>query len=270
MKAIYKGLVCLTIFACLTTAVNAESIAINFTNVKQGDLVLGAADVAGWPATQQANWNNTVLQNNNFRACRFQVAGDHCATGTEADIADPTAGVLVDANGNTTSVTIDWSAPGSWRTPGTDAAGPSNNVMHGAGLDTIGGDDGNSLSVTMGNLNSFFSGPYNVIAYVGADADGRLGQAQLNGGDDIYFITNTRIDQPGGHTRATATSSGDAFPSNFILYADVTGDSFTFEYVDTPTVLLHGIQISSVPEPTTGILALFASMGVMAIVRRRR
>jgi autotransporter-associated beta strand protein len=213
-----------------------RSIGINFEGGANGGAPtsLLPTDTAGVVA--QANWNNA---NGN--------------TGTTTNVDSPIAATVVDSSGASTAVTLAFTSNNVYGVGQTITNGDSK-LMNGY-LD-LSNANATTTSVALTNLPY---ATYNIYAYVGSDANGRVGHGTVNG-SSIFFTTN---DNPfGGYVPATATTQAASANATYMLFPNVAGSSVTYtQNGNTNNVGLCGIQIV---ETTTGPITLANNLVVTA------
>lgn len=234
--------------ACTASlAFGQPSIAINFgadEPALTGGGTLSATDVAG--AAPQANWNN--------------VSGNF---GTASD--------LVDSSGAATSVTITWTSPNTWSSTGR---GEENNGLTGGdralmtGYIDTGADSANTASVTVSGLPAGFTSlGYNVIVYSLGGVAGRGGGFTIDG----TTLIGTSPSSPTALTQDAGVDMTDE--GTYLVFSGLTGSSFTLTAdasLGNFRAPINGIQIVSVPEPSTVALLVLGGIGVVTTLRRRR
>lgn len=215
-----------------TGVLTGRSIGINFeggqTNGTVGVTSLLATDSAG--VVPQANWNNvssttTVVVSNTVPGGNANIDG-----------TSPVPGSIVDNNGQVVAgATINFLSNNPWAVSGTVPTGGDAKLMNGY-ADLANGTT--TTSVTLANLPY---ASYSVYAYVGSDGNGRVGHGTI-GASTLFFTTN---DNPfGGYVQATATSQATSVASNYLLFQNVAGSTFTYSQAgNTNNVGLHGVQI---------------------------
>jgi hypothetical protein len=229
---------------------NGRSIAIHFGTEQPaaGSPVNGAAGVLN-----TVNWNNLSFPTQ----ATPQLLTVDLNSGSVASVA-----------------TIIWSSNNTWSSTGlgeenNTATGENRDLMAGY-LDT-GGLGGVGVSINVTGLNaSGFSLGYDVYVYIQGGVNGRGGDYTLGG------VTNS-------HTGDSAFNgtfiedndlAGTPAGSNYMIFKNVTGDSFTL--TGTPLVgnparaPVNGIEIrAAIPEPTS-IAALAGGIGVLLGLRHRK
>ena len=180
-----------------------------------------------------------------------------------------------------TPATVTWTSNNTWASTGrseanNNATGENRDLMGGY-LDTAGAG-GVGASVTVSGLN-FASSPftlgYDIYVYMQGGVNARGGTYTLNGGTPFYhevttafdgtFIEDTTPDNPAGPE--------GSFGSNYLVFRNVVGDSFTLNSDATtgatPRAPINAIEIvATVPEPVS--VAAIAGGVVLLLGWRRR
>jgi hypothetical protein len=227
--------------AGLASSAFGQAIGLNFTggNNAGAPTALLPGDVAG-AAYQQANWNN-------------------------ANGASGTLSGLVNQAGVATSASATWHADGTWGS-GTGTANGNFKLYNGY-VDATGTSP---TTVTLSGLSSAgVTGPYDVYVYFTGDAVGqnRSGNYTI-GGTTEFALDNTGF--TGTYVQATP---GDGNNGNYIVFAGLTGDSFTL--TANPVNFrspVNAVQVfsESVPEPASLALACVGVLGFAGYVWKRR
>lgn len=224
---------------------------------------LTSTDVAGHVAVEQDHWNN-------------------------ASGASGSAFNLVDDSGVSNNVSVSWSASSTFSIGGTPTNGDQT-MMKGY-LDNAG-----TTTVTVAGLGgSIDTDAYDVYVYFDGSngASWRKGTYTINGvtldGEDSEskdFITVTNAFQ-----LPVATGAGNGAyierldywdtvanndEGNFVVFHNVTGDSFTLTAVPGPNnsvgrAPINGIQIVGVAVPTPAAMPAGLGLMVLAAMRRRK
>ena len=144
----------------------------------------------------------------------------------------------------------------------------------------------NPVTLDFSNLNSLTNGQaYSVLIYSNGDGNLRRSQFTLSGataGNGVFFtednddfpVNGTTVD----YVRSLATTDAQAEAltgiNNFVRFDGVTGNSFRITAVGSGSpdrvsrAPINGIQIVTVPEPST-LLSLVGSVGMLLSLRRR-
>jgi hypothetical protein len=205
---------------------NPLAIAVAFNN-QFGELTnypLDPATYAGVPAVSQKNWNRTNPDG-------FPAAG------TEANIIQPSSGILVDSTGADTAVTMSYSATGAW-SDANELETPYGHLFNAF----IYNDSVNpAVSISLDNIPY---SAYDVYVYVGADVNGRTGTVS-SGATTFSFTTAASASEPGGLSDYVQTTDPSGFPdANYAVFENQSGSSFSFT-VDhvTGNTGVFGLQI---------------------------
>lgn len=198
-------------------------ISVNFTGTSANNGTpspMATNEIAG--VLPAANWNNTTNQSSG------------------------TLNNLVDGGGNATTASLTWNGTGTGTTAVQDSAG-DDRMMKGY-VDVTNGSVG---TITITNIpDSISSNSYDVIVYF----DGANGSANRNAiftignvtyiGKDYTFFAGTYI-----QTTDTSDNTISATAANFVLFTNVTGNSFTvtatpgYASDNTPHAEFNGIQV---------------------------
>lgn len=237
--------------------------AINFGANEAGGS-LGGSDVAGHVAVEQANWNNT--------------SG---AAGSAFN--------LVDDQGDASDVSVTWSASSTNALPGTSTN--ADQTMMAGYL-----DNDATTTVTVSGLDGNIATNYGYDVYVYFDGDNgaswrkgtyTIGDVTLDGedseGKDFINVTNAFQLPVAGGTGNVAyverldywNSVGNNDEGNFVVFHNVTGDSFTLTAVpgannSVGRAPINGIQIVGVAIPTPAALPAGLALLVLTTMRRQR
>ena len=233
------------------------SIPINFAADEPAGSALFSVDgPAG--VLNTATWNNTTLLNGGPVSLNQDLNGSATAT----------------------TATVTWSSNNTWTSTGRGeennfATGENRDLMAGY-LDTA-GVGGTPAIVTVSGLNfpsSPFTLGYDVYVYSQGGVNGRGGTYTI-GATSIYheateafsgvFIEDTTVDTP--------TGPEGSFGSNYMVFRNVTGDSFTLQGVPTvgnpARAAINAIEIVAVPEPMS-VAAIAGGVALLLGWRRRR
>ena len=232
-----------------------QSIGIHFPS-DRGNAGLDPGEVAGVGGYAQANWNH---------GDGGAAAGDN-AVGTTDAITSPNAGVLTDSNGDTTSVTVDWTSNGTWNTTnGADT--PDAKLMNGY-ADAI--NDGGEARVTFSNIPY---ASYDAVVYFGSDGNDRTGALTDGTTTYSYATYSNDPDGSGGFDQAdfvlTDVDAGNP-QANYAVFTGLSGSSWSVDVLrGSSNSGIHGVQIVNVPEPATCGLLGVAILGLLSRRRRR-
>ncbi len=235
----YLGLVSVLLSTGQTSADPYGVIGINFTgrasgsgtpaylHVEYGESSLGVAGVNG-----NDIWNDLVVYGDSGMR---ETYGPWHVHGSMDELAN----VLVSSRG-----TFSMTMGGNRVVPLED---PSGDLMDGE----IHGDlDSHLYRVTVTDLADDFPA-YDIYAYVGG-SPGRYSELTLNGSTTVPFFSNRLFD--GTFVEATPGNAGD-----YVVFRDVTGDSFTLAGGGTPgSTTLKGLEIVGVPHPDTQTVDLLS------------
>ena len=115
-----------------------------------------------------------------------------------------------------------------------------------------------------GNQISLTGVPYaefDIYLYINGWSSERTGKATLNGGNEKTFQTLQNF--PGSHNESTS----NAVAGTYIVWTGVSGDP-TIQFANgNNNIMVGGVQVVQVPEPSTALLSL---LGLAALIRRRR
>lgn len=204
---------------------NPTAVGIAFANLygEQTGHPFTATTFAGVAAVRQKNWNRTVALPTGV------------LTATTADIAQPTAGVLVDSSGTSTAVTVSVTAAGVWSDLNEQQ------TPYGRLFNAFAYNDAGTPNVSV-SLGSIPYATYDVYVYVGADYNGRTGI--VNSGATSYSFTSgsNTTDGLSDYVETTA-ATGDPV-ANYCVFRNQSGASFAFNVTrGSDNVGLFGIQI---------------------------
>ncbi len=237
------------LLACLpsaTIASHAAMVGINFASGHTGQTEsLSVSAIVG--VVPQGNWNN--------------VTGN---VGTQANVAGPMAGSLVDDSGIATSMSLSFSSTNSWATS-TGALTGNAELLNGY-LDNT-----NTATPTTITLAGIPFAAYDLYVYVGSDTNNRTGHVTLTGNSTVYFKT-TAAPFDGAFTQATGTSTVDANAAEYVKFSGLSGAGQSLAVGrDGGNVGVYAVQVVEVPEPSSVILTFFyGAAGLLVWQRRRR
>lgn len=202
-----------------------KAIGLQFVSNVNPDSGLSPLAVAG--KVPQEHWNRTR-----------PLAWSNEAAGSSADVVSPMAGVLVDSAGQSTALTVNWTAPNyAWA---SSNSGSSNQKLLDGYLHV------NWLEPASVTFSGVPYAVYDVLVYVGGLYDGAAGYTRLNdeASSDFWFSTasarpESRLIEP------VASRPAQPWRGNTIRYKNVTGTSFNLKLFTTGwyNVGMHGVQI---------------------------
>jgi len=230
-----KSMTLTATLCCALGAISAHSalIDVNFYSAGYGGSTASGAAVVGGASDI---WNG--------------IAGDN---GSGSGIS------LVDANGNTTSVTLSYdTSGGSAITSVAQNTQPNPSLMNDYLFNNTGGD----ITVTLQGLVA--STPYDLYVYL-ASNDGGSGARAAEVTANSVFASATGDPQASfipGQNYILLAATSDASGTINITESDSAGVNFSGE------VDMNGLQISSVPEPTTLSLLAISGLGLILFARR--
>lgn len=250
MKPSLLSILAAGVLASFATGLHAQTIGINFAGRQwsiggNSPQTLLPDDFAGF--VPQQYWNN--------------VDPSGADSGGTAQITGPNAGVITDSTGN---ITVPWAfnyvAGGMWSVNQSTQTGDAQ--LTNGYLDT---SDLGSVTLSFEGIDLSL---YTVYVYFTADNNGRLGSVS-NGASTVFFLTDTNPYL--GLTQATATTSGEAFASNYAVFENLTSSSLEITLIEEggSNVGIAGIQIVAVPEPATGCLLTAAAVCALGVLRRK-
>ena len=219
----------------LGLSLSADTISANFVKYDQagtngnrwsenltGAETFGLVDYDGsGTSSVVSNWNNILISSGN-------------------------SSNLTDSNGNASSV----DATSVFNNSTTLFNAGLNNTSYKAGISAFTSTTRNP-AVTFNDVNSFAS-TYDLVVFVGFNADATSGEVTIGGNTKSWTGTN-------------------AFGGDSIVFSGLTADTFSVVFSNTSsgTAVLGGVQIVSVvPEP--GIYALLAGLLALTTVMVRR
>ncbi|HTV60992.1 MAG TPA: NPCBM/NEW2 domain-containing protein, partial [Verrucomicrobiae bacterium] len=158
------------------------------------------SDTAG--VVPQQNWNNVNPSGFN--------------SGGMAQIIGPNAGVISDSSGAATGVTFSYAAQSMWSVNQSTWTG-NEQLMNGY-------SDVESSANGQYDLDNLPYSPYDVYVYVSSDTDGRTAGVDINGGPQVYLLTDANgYNYSNPLIQATATAQNSASGAQYVLFQDVTG-----------------------------------------------
>ena len=209
------------------------AIGLKFVSEAAPEDVLSPREITG--LVPQMNWNST-------RA----LSPYDSPAGTTADVATPTAGVLVNSAGTASGVSVAWSSDNAWHSG--NGGGPNQKLLD-SYLSIYGT---NPASVTLSGIGF---PTYDVLVYVGANYHGPRGYVRLNDqtASDRHFRAGssrpeTEFIEPIGSTAARP------WQGNVIRFRNVTGATCNVKLFRTGDEYtgLHAIQIVHATADTDG------------------
>jgi len=226
----------------------ASSIAINFTATSfgGGPYPILASETAG--IVPQTNWNNT----------------QPTTAGTNAQIASPAAGKLVNNLGIDSGAQIIWANGNNAVNSDGGKITPDERLYKG----TLEGPPFNSkanLSVTVFNIPYSH---YEVIAYLAGFGFSAEASAKL-GSQEFFYVQSSNFTTD-GYIQATATSYADRTLATYAVFQNQTSNFFTLDLYTRGgnRAAIAGLQILQIPEPSS--FALIAIGGCGLLLARRR
>lgn len=226
---------------------NPTAIAVQFDN-QNGEVTgygLSSIMYAGVPAVRQRNWN------------RANPDG-YPATGTEANIVAPSAGVLVNSAGSSTTMKMTYSAVGAWADNNEDE------TTYGRLFGPFIYNDIANTAVNI-SLSDIPYATYDVYVYIGSSANGLTGT--ITSGATTYSYTSASgATTANGLSDYVETTSAGGFPqANYCVFRNVTGSNFAFsadhvsgnagvfgfQVVEITTTAYQGWAISKGLDPNT-------------------
>lgn len=194
-----------------------NSIGIKFSSAwgDRPSYLLEPAMYAGAPNYVQRNWNRTDPTVGN---------------GTEANIAAPLAGVLVDGSGAPTSATVSFSSNNLWSV-NNESQTPYGRLYSGY-LDSSAANP----NVTV-NVNSIPYARYDVLVYMGSGVNSNeIGRVTLNGVDYQYALST--VVQDGQQPAYVRTNDSNRYFSsarfnpaaNVVVFRGIVGSSATITH----------------------------------------
>jgi hypothetical protein len=192
---------------------NPTAVAVSFDN-QYGEVTgygLSSIMYAGASSVRQKNWNRTIP---------FAFP----ANGTEANVASPSTGVLVDSAGVATGMTMSFSSVGAWSDDNEDQT-PYGRLYSAFIYSDAANPD---VNITLGNIPYTY---YDVYVYMGAASNGFTGT--VSSGSTTYSYTTGSNATSGGALGVnvyTETTSASGFPvANYCVFRNVSGSSFSFK-----------------------------------------
>jgi uncharacterized protein (DUF1800 family) len=202
-----------------------HAIGLKFVSSAAPEDVFAPREVTG--LVPQMNWNSTRV-----------LPSWNSPSGSSADVATPSAGVLVNSAGVASGVSAAWTSENNWYSG--NAGGPNQKLLD-SYLSIYGS---NPATVTLSGITF---GTYDVLVYVGAAYEGSRGYVRLNdqAATDRYFRSGsgrpeTQFLEPIGSTAARP------WRGNVIRFRNVTGASCNVKLYRTGqdyVIGLHAIQI---------------------------
>lgn len=197
-------------------------------------MTLVSSDTAG--VVPQQNWNNVLLDGHD--------------SGGLSQIGGPNAGVVSDNSGTATSVTFSYTQGANATEWAVDQTTHTGNQQLLDGYWDIQGTGTGTCS--FGNIPYSV---YDVYVYVSSDGNGRTGSVNINGGPQIYLLTDASgYNYSTNLIQATATTQASATSAHYVLFTNVTGSSFQVVLTaygnDVGVAGIQIVDISGTYEPT--------------------
>ena len=209
---------------------------------------------------QLGNWNNAIGASN-----------------VGAGLTVP---ALVDSTGAATSASFSWVTNNTWSTSTADGQGGDVDLMSGY-IDNFHANG----SINVAGLGPEFTGPgYTVLVYYNTDNGGMTAGFTVTdnaGNTDTRFghqlIANNNWPLAGGtdgYIISTETANNTLFSANIVQLSGFSGSEFTMTgnagSVGSARARPNGIQIvANIPEPSSALLVLLGSVGLVFSRRRR-
>jgi hypothetical protein len=193
---------------------NPTAIGVSFNNANGEitDYGLSSIMYAGAPSVRQKNWNRTIPLEYGLNA-------------TEASVASPSPGQLVDSAGNPTTMTMSFTASGAWGDDNEDQ------TTYGRLFGPFIYAEAANPDVTI-NLGNIPYATYDVYVYMGAAANGFTGT--VSSGSTTYSYTTASNATSGGALGVnvyTETTAPTGFPlANYCVFRNVSGSTFSFKH----------------------------------------
>lgn len=176
-----------------------------------------------------------------------------------------TTGVLNDASGAATPVTLTYTSADAW-TSGTNTS--TNDGILLSGEDKSPKGAGGTANYTLNNVPA---GVYNLFVYTVNDVPDNASVVQ---GGTTYYITDQTGSQwnTSGYVRGQSTTNGSPTVASYVEFDGITvgagGGSILFQDVAaSSTASVNGFQLVNAPEPS----ALgFLGIGAVTLLARRR
>jgi hypothetical protein len=178
-----------------------------------------------------------------------------------------------------TTATVTWSSPNTWTSTGrteenNTATGENRDLMAGY-IDTL-AIGGQGAIVTVTGLNfpaSPFTLGYDIYVYIQGGVNARGGTYSIGTGDFYHEVTTafdgTFVEDT---TPDTPTGPEGSFGSNYLVFRNVSGDSFTLTsaatFGGTPRAPINAIEVVAVPEPVN-VAAIAGGVALLLGWRRR-
>ncbi|MGJ8695200.1 MAG: putative Ig domain-containing protein [Verrucomicrobiaceae bacterium] len=213
---------------------NPLAVGINFISQRGQEAsvarTLPVNAYAGAPEVAQTNWNQTSALN-----------AVSLSSGNLTDIATPNSGVLVDSQGNPTSIGLSFTMNNTWNI-NNESITPYGSLYAGY-LDT---NANNNASVTLSNIPY---PEYDVYVYFGAGSSGAT--QTITDGATIYSFSNAAryIDEPGAYVLTTDTGLNHP-AANYARFSGKTSSSVTVTFLrGSANGGINAIQIVPTGDP---------------------
>ena len=255
--AVSSGLFASLGFSASTISINIAGGNANSPSAGGGGgqgIVTGAAGLG-----QLSNWNNAIGSSN---------------VGAGLTVSD-----LVDSSGSATAASFSWVTNNTWSTSSADGAGGDQDMLSGY-IDNFHANG----SINVAGLGSAFTNfGYNVLVYYQTDNSGMTAGftvADNAGNTDTRFGHQVAVNNwplaggTDGYIISTETANNTLFSANVVQLSGFSGSDFTMTgdggAVGSARARPSGIQIvANIPEPSSTLLVLLGSVGLVFSRRRR-
>jgi hypothetical protein len=238
MKA--KFLICAAT-ASLVAPAMATTVSVNLTGGRGGPpgYALGASEVAG--VVPAINWNNL-------------------SANADGNVSNDGSDTLLDSTGAATMVSVAWASVGPWAFDTSEEVG--NSQMFNGYIDNF----SELRTVTISGLDAGLA--YSIYVYSDGDNEGNLRRGTFSMGG----VTTEVIDEDGDFSGSfVEVPAGTVGAGNYTVFEVSGATTYDLDFqgitTDIPRLALNGLQIVSVPEPSS---AVFSALGLLTLLRRRR